>query len=190
MRFIEGFLSPAQARDWLQKIECADWLRWQRETFPIFGRQVEAPRSLAWFGDPGLNYRYTGIDHTTQGWPSALQRLRQDVESATGQGFNFLLMNRYASGSEYMGWHRDDEKGCSSLIASLSLGAPRRLCLEHAAANEESDLGQSRAATHRTNLELGEGSLLLFDGRQRHCLRATKKNCGLRINLTFRQISA
>ena len=63
-------------------------------------------------------------------------------------------------------------------------------CLEHAAANEESDLRRSGAATYRTNLELGEGSLLLFDGLQRHCLRATKKNCGLRINLTFRQISA
>ena len=188
MRFIEGFLSPAQARDWLQKIECADWLRWRRETFPIFGREVEAPRSLAWFGAPGLNYRYTGIDHTAQGWPDALERLRKDVESATGQAFNFLLMNRYADGSEYMGWHRDDEKGCSSLIASLSLGAPRRFCVEHAVANEGSDLGQDSAKTERTNLELGAGSLLLFDGRQRHCLRATRKNCGLRINLTFRQI--
>ena len=55
-------------------------------------------------------------------------------------------------------------------------------------ANEGSDLGQDGAETERTNLELGAGSLLLFDGRQRHCLRATRKNCGLRINLTFRQI--
>jgi hypothetical protein len=36
---------------------------------------------------------------------------------------------------------------------------------------------------------LGNGSLLVFDGRQRHCLRATKKPCGVRINLTFRLIS-
>ena len=59
------------------------------------------------------------------------ERLRKEVESATGQAFNFLLMNRYADGSEYMGWHRDDEKGCSSLIASLSqraLAILRRAC--------------------------------------------------------------
>ena len=145
-----------------------------------FWSQVEAPRSLAWFGDPGLNYRYRYRSHT-QGWPDALERLRKDVESATGQAFNFLLMNRYADGSEYMGWHRDDEKGCSSLIASLSLGAPRRFCVEHAVANEGSDLGQDSAKTERTNLELGAGSLLLFDGRQRHCLRATRKIAALEL---------
>ena len=91
MRFIEDFLSPTQANKWLRNFERADWFCWQRETFQIYGRQVEAPRSIAWFGDADLNYRYTGIDHTTEGWPEPLQDLRRDVESAVGQPFNFLL---------------------------------------------------------------------------------------------------
>ena len=190
MRFIEDFLSPIQASDWLHKFERADWFRWQRETFSIYGRQVEAPRSIAWFGDANLNYRYTGIDHTTEGWPEPLQGLRRDVESAVGQPFNFLLMNRYANGAEHMGWHRDDEQGCSALIASVSLGAPRRFCVEHDAAADDSQREPTDSPKSRTTLELGEGSLLLFDGRQRHCLRPTKKPCGSRINLTFRQIAA
>ena len=41
-----------------------------------FWSQVEAPRSLAGLAHPGLNYRYTGIDHITQGWPDALEDRR------------------------------------------------------------------------------------------------------------------
>ena len=179
MRFIEGFLSPGQAHDLLAQLEDSDWIEWQRETFRIFGRQVDAPRTLSWFGDAGLNYRYTGIDHRAVGWPEPLQRLKTRVEQAAGQVFNFLLLNRYVDGSEYMGWHRDDEHGCRGDIASLSLGAPRRFSIDQSISQQQA---------RRQTLALGNGSLLVFDGRQRHCLRATKKPCGVRINLTFRLI--
>ena len=89
MRFVEDFFSPSQASDWFQRLEFADWFQWQRETYPIYGRRVEAPRSIAWFGDENLNYRYTGIDHTTEGWPEPLRGLRRDVESASGSDSTF-----------------------------------------------------------------------------------------------------
>lgn len=181
MRFIEGFLSPAQAHDWFVQLEECDWIEWQRETFSIFGRQVDAPRTLSWFGDTGLNYRYTGIDHRAIGWPEPIQRLKAQVEQTAGQAFNFLLLNRYVDGSEHMGWHRDDEQGCRGDIASLSLGASRRFSIDQWTAQQQ---------VQRQTLALGNGSLLVFDGRQRHCLRPTKKPCGVRINLTFRLISS
>ena len=92
MRFIEGFLAPAVAQNWLVQLENSDWVEWQRETFSIFGRQVEAPRTLSWFGDAGLNYRYTGIDHCAVGWPEPLQRLKGQVEMTAGQSFNFCYL--------------------------------------------------------------------------------------------------
>ena len=180
MRFIGEFLSPTQASCWLKQLEQADWIDWQRETFSIFGRKVQAPRTLAWFGDAGLNYRYTALDHHAWGWPEPLQALKRDVEKKAQQPFNFLLLNRYVDGSEYMGWHRDDERGCRGSIASLSLGTPRRFSIDEQTGDE---------LAQRKNFELGDGSLLIFDGRQRHCLRASKKLLGPRINLTFRQIS-
>ena len=185
MRFIEGFLSSAQANDWLVQLEDSAWIEWQRETFSIFGRQVDAPRTLSWFGDAGLNYRYTGIDHRATGWPEPLQRLKTQVEHTAGQAFNFLLLNRYVDGSEHMGWHRDDEHGCRGDIASLSLGAPRRFSIDQSIPQQ-----LASQQSQRKTLVLGSGSLLVFDGRQRHCLRPTKKPCGIRINLTFRQIGA
>lgn len=168
------FLPSKDADHWLNWLQQKNNVAWARESFSIFGRRVTAPRRLAWFGDAGLNYRYTGTDHMAEGWPTALSALRDRVQAVAAQEFNFLLLNRYANGQQYMGWHRDDEAGCAGNIASLSLGAPRRF-------RHESEInGKSE------QIDLEHGSLLLFDGRRRHCLAKTVRPVEERINLTFR----
>ena len=168
------FLPSKDADHWLNWLQQENNVSWARESFSIFGRRVTAPRRLAWFGDAGLNYRYTGTDHMAEGWPTALSALRDRVQAVAAQEFNFLLLNRYANGQQYMGWHRDDEAGCAGNIASLSLGAPRRF-------RYESEInGKSE------QIDLEHGSLLLFDGRRRHCLAKTVRPVEERINLTFR----
>ncbi len=151
-------------------------VNWQQETFQIFGRQVLAPRRLAWFGDAGVNYRYTGIDHVAQGWPQWLHPLRQRVEDVASSSFNFLLVNDYRDGSQHMGWHKDNETGAAPLIASVSLGAQRPFLYRM----------DDGAASQRVVLE--HGSLCLFDGQIRHRLPPARRVKHRRINLTFRQI--
>lgn len=168
------FLPSKDADHWLNWLQQDSNVAWVRESFSIFGRHVTAPRRLAWFGDPGLNYRYTGTDHVAQGWPRELSGLRDRVQAIAAQEFNFLLLNRYSDGQQYMGWHRDDEAGCAGNIASLSLGAARRFRFE------------SEDSGNREQIDLEHGSLLVFDGRQRHCLAKTARPVAERINLTFR----
>jgi alkylated DNA repair dioxygenase AlkB len=103
-----------------------------------------------------------------------LSVLRDRVQAIAAQEFNFLLLNRYSDGQQHMGWHRDDEAGCAGNIASLSLGAARRFRFE------------SENSGNREQIDLEHGSLLLFDGRQRHCLAKTARPVAERINLTFR----
>ena len=62
-------------------------------------------------------------------------------------------------------------------IASLSLGAPRRFWFE------------CEASGVREHIDLEHGSLLVFDGRQRHCLAKTRRPTQERINLTFRLLN-
>tara|TARA_E500000178_G_C16980207_1_gene735391 strand:+ start:1038 stop:1577 length:540 start_codon:yes stop_codon:yes gene_type:complete len=176
--YYQNFLSPQESAQLMNWLDASEEVNWQSETFRIYGREVTAPRTLTWFGDAGLNYRYTGCDHFTHGWPEPLQRIRQKVHALSGLTFNFVLLNRYQSGAQYMGWHKDDERGAAATIASLSLGASRRFRVD------------SNTSGERETLQLEDGSLLVFDGRQRHCLPATKR-CDLpRINLTFRRIQA
>ncbi len=145
----------------------------------MFGKTHVVPRSVAWCGDPGTCYTYSGHDHRCDGWPQHLCEVRSNVERFVGCTFNFLLMNRYDDGNEYMGWHRDDELASRPLIASLSLGAHRRFRLE---------CDSAFSAEPVVNIELNHGDLLVFDGSCRHTLPKTVKPVGCRINLTFRQI--
>lgn len=49
-----------------------------------------------------------------------------------GSSFNSLLLNRYKSGNEYVGWHSDDEKlyGSTPEIATVSFGCDRDFLLK------------------------------------------------------------
>lgn len=92
----------------------------------MYGRRISVPRLTAWYGDSGLSYRYSGLDHRSEGWPSNLAEIRTRLSEQFEQPFNFVLLNRYRDGQDYMGWHSDDEAGVRGGIASLSLGCARR----------------------------------------------------------------
>lgn len=170
-----GFLDGAAADGLLALLR--EQMNWQRESVQMFGRRYRVPRLVAWCGDAALNYRYAGCDHVCRGWHPLLRALRDRVRDSAGLDANLVLLNRYRDGQDAMGWHRDDEPGLLPLVASVSLGAPRRFLLRPA--DEEA----------ATALVLEHGSLLLMDGRQRHALPRTRRPVGERINLTFRRLA-
>jgi len=175
LSYVPAFLpSPASA-------ELFGWLReavsWQQEKISLFGREHTVPRRIAWFGEAGLDYRYSGRSHPGSGWPPVLEALREPIACQLGTRPNFVLLNHYRGGSDGMGWHRDDEAGSAPLIASLSLGASRTF------------LVREDGAPRSSRLPLEDGSLLVFDGGVRHALPKTRRTIGERINLTFRVLS-
>lgn len=173
-RYLPGFLDERQAAalfEWL-----LHGLDWRQEWLYLYGRRTPVPRLLSWSGDAGLNYRYSGTDHVCDGWQPALLALRRRLASALGMPSNFVLINRYRHGGDYMGWHADDERGLASTVASVSLGATRRFLL------------RPPGWQSSERLDLENGSVLLMDGSVRHSLPRTRRAVGERINLTFRHI--
>ncbi len=175
LQYTADFLSKSAADTLLR---WATDLNWQQETFSLYGRSVKVPRLTTWFGDHGLNYRYTGLDHNGEGWPGELKELRECVSRQAASPFNFVLLNRYDHGRHHMGWHRDDEREAAPCIASLSLGSPRRF--RH----------RPGPGCPSEGLDLTHGSLLIFDGRVQHMLCKTTQPTATRINLTFRCIAS
>lgn len=159
-------------------------LAWQQERLVIYGREHPVPRLVAWYGDPGARYRYSGVEHRPLPWTAELREIRARIAELTGVAYNSVLANLYRNGRDGMGWHADDERelGRDPNIASLSLGATRRFRLRHRASGE----------THA--LDLTHGSLLVMSGALQHhwvhCVPKTQRPVGARINLTFREIRA
>ena len=98
---------------------------WQQESILMFGRRVLVPRLVAWHGDPGASYTYSGTLHQPLPWTRPLARIRDRAAELCGARFNAVLLNLYRDGRDGMGWHADDEAelGRDPVIASVSLGA-------------------------------------------------------------------
>lgn len=187
-------LPDADVRLWPQALEAAEadalfvalraGVDWQQEEVLIFGRRHRVPRLVAWHGDPGASYAYSGTTHEPAPWSAELLDLRRRVEQLTCHRYNSVLLNLYRDGNDGMGWHADDEPelGADPVIASVSLGATRRFRLRH-----------RRRRDCIATLELGHGSVLLMAGStQHHYVHAVPKTARAvdeRINLTFRQVT-
>jgi alkylated DNA repair dioxygenase AlkB len=155
------------------------------DTFTMFGRTVRVPRLIAWHGDPGCRYRYSGQTYEPAPWTPGLAQIRDRLVARTGITWNAVLANYYRDGNDSVGWHADDERELGPAkddvaIASLSLGATRRFVMRH------------RTSGDRRAFELTDGSLLVMRGRTqqhwRHALPKTAAAVAPRLNLTFRVI--
>lgn len=149
---------------------------WHQPQIRIHGKQVPVPRLVAWEGDNGIDYSYSGVTHSTTGWHPALSALRDKVEDCTGHRFNFALLNLYRDGQDAMGWHRDNEVelGENPMVASISLGAERDFHL------------RNKPGAPLQNIRLQHGSLLLMPGKIMHHLPRRKGVGDPRINISLR----
>ncbi len=159
---------------------------WSCDEIRMFGRKVLQPRLTAYVADPGVGYSYSGLALNRQPWTPLLEKLRADMEEIAGCRFNSLLLNQYRDGSDYMGWHCDDERelGDRPVIASLSFGESRFFDLRHR------DYRHNELPRQR--FELGSGDVLIMRGEtQRYWQHRVPKQVrrgGCRINLTFRSV--
>jgi len=182
LRVLPAFYRKTDTDAFMQRL--LDETPWQQETITLWGKQHLQPRLSSWYGDPGSDYSYSGVVLAPHPWTTTLLRIKVDVEAATGNHFNSVLLNLYRDENDSVGWHSDAEPelGNCPVIASLSLGESRTFRLRH----------RSRKDLKPLLLDLIDGSLLLMAGKTQHCWQhAVMKDRlprGPRVNLTFRTI--
>lgn len=146
----------------------------------IFG--IKPKRMSCAYGDDGLVYKYTQTTRVALSWFPELKILKKKVEEATGNTYNFALINYYSDGDAQIPYHADNEKDLNpnSSIASVSVGAVRKFKLK------ENDTGIT------TDIFLQHGSLLRMgpgvQQKYKHALLKTTTVYTPRYNITFRRI--
>lgn len=157
---------------------------WRQDKITVFGKQYLQPRLVAWYGDEAVSYTYSGLSLVALAWTDALIAVKRRIESVAGHRFNSVLLNYYRDQRDSMGMHSDDEPelGEQPVIASLSLGEERTLVLKH----------KYRKDVDTVKLPLASGSLLVMKGdtqrHWKHGIHKERRQCGPRVNLTFRAI--
>ena len=176
LHYDDAFLTPTDADALF--VHLRETVDWKQE----FSRGRPFPRRVGWYADPGVVYRYSGIEHRGEGWPDTLLTLKRRIDEAASETFNSVLLNLYRDGRDSMGYHSDNEPelGPDPIIASLSLGAERNFALKHVHSGERRNL----PLTHGSLLVMGRGCQIHW----RHMVPETTKPVSERINLTFRRI--
>jgi len=173
---------PKPAEDLLRSL--IDRVPWRAEEVVVWGKRYPQPRLIAWYGDKGRGYTYSGIRLEPLPWNETLLKIKHDLEHLTGSIFNCVLLNYYRDQNDSMGFHSDDEPelGPQPVIASLSLGERRTFVLKH----------KTRKELKPVKIQLESGSLLVMKGHTqknwKHGIQKESKPCGPRVNLTFRSI--
>ena len=171
-------LCPRRLHDHLREA-----IPWRQPVIRVFGQRHPVPRLTCWVGDPGCSYRYSGLLERPHAFTPPLEDLRQLLEAHLGVRFNSLLLNRYRSGADRMGWHADDEPELDDQapIASLSLGVARDLRFRPRRGDEPAFA-----------VRLEDGDLLVMQAptqhHWQHALPPRTRVVAERINLTFRVI--
>lgn len=157
---------------------------WRQQAMQMWGKEVLAPRLMAWFGDADHAYTFSGTRFEPFPWTPELAALKTGIEQKTGYTFNSVLLNYYRDGNDSVAWHGDNEYelGRNPVIASVSLGQERRFEFRYRPDH-----------SRKYGITLEHGSLLIMKGDLQHTwehrIPKSKTNNGPRINLTFRTIT-
>jgi alkylated DNA repair dioxygenase AlkB len=160
-----------------------DEVPWRAEKIVVWRKAFPQPRLIAWYGDVGTNYTYSGITLCPLPWTQALLDIKSRVQAVALTDFNSVLLNYYRDHRDSMGLHSDDEPelGARPILASLSLGEERTFILKH----------KRDKALRPVRLKLASGSFLLMKGETqrywKHGIEKEARPCP-RVNLTFRRI--
>lgn len=158
---------------------------WRQEQIKMYGKTFNEPRRVMWFAPKGFSYTYAGKRNEPMEMTDLLQDLGVYVEDTvknllhTDVKFNSVFCNMYKDGNDYIGWHKDDERGLASpIIASISLGATR-------------DFQVRRDFDKKTwTYSLANGDLAVMYGdcqeNYKHQIPKRKRITSARINLTYR----
>jgi len=182
-----------------------DGMDWSAPRAKKFNHNV--PRDQIVVSEDGLEtYFYGSGDLPRAVWPPAIKRLAVSMSTESDTEYNMILINRYVDGKDSVSWHADDEKNIDqdAPIVSVSIGASRYFHIRKTRMGEEHH-GRCRAPDHTTMLRKGvrmpkkvgakllldNGSYIVmppgFQSRHEHAVLKTKKEVGVRYNLTLRK---
>ncbi|KZV83082.1 hypothetical protein EXIGLDRAFT_728870 [Exidia glandulosa HHB12029] len=183
--YVPKFIDSSTCDEWFSELDALP--TWYHPTLKVYGKNVRQSRSIAAYASSTkITAKYSGhevVMHYPPEIPEILSKIWARVSRALGMEFNHVMLNRYASGAEYIGKHRDTKENV--VIVSLSLGAERTFIM---APNKT--IAAQGAVTKKWTL--GNGSLLVMQGSTqdnwKHEIPQERRIKEGRISLTFRQL--
>lgn len=135
VHFSENGLNVQYISDFIEKVH-ADRYFAELRTLPFYtptlrirGKEVKPKRLQLAYGDVNTNYSYSGTNVSANPWTPLMIELRDKVEKQMACTFNYVLLNCYVDGSNYISQHKDNESSLDATfpITVISFGCKRKI---------------------------------------------------------------
>jgi|SaaInlStandDraft_4_1057021.scaffolds.fasta_scaffold08581_2 alpha-ketoglutarate-dependent dioxygenase alkB family protein 2 len=154
----------------------------------IFGKEIEIPRRQVAYGETGTSYKFSGTTVVAKNWndDNELCKFILKVKNKISQEFdfdpNFVLINRYDNGDQYIGFHSDDEKDLvsDSPIVGVTFGHSRELIFKNNKTNKKKSIVTKHGSIYSINYPTNK--------YYKHSIPKTKHVNTFRISFTFRKM--
>ena len=185
LRYCPAYLDATFAQSLFEELL---QLPFERGTINLYGKTFPTPRLQAWMSSGTSNTPSLYQKSDPLPWSSSMLRLKKALEDTTNFTFDYVLINLYQSGKDYISYHSDKEaigEG-RNVIASISLGCTRKFVIRH---KKRSTWDNPKEG--QKEFFLSHGSLIIMIGDEtqqhwEHSVTKSTKAMGPRINLTFR----
>lgn len=153
------------------------------------GIDIMIPRKQVAYGEKGTSYSFSGTTIFAKDWNEDTELckiilfIRNKIAKRYNFNPNFVLINRYEDGDQYIGYHTDNEKDLVpfSPIAGVSFGAEREMVF----------MNKSNSS-NKKKLLLKNGSSYCIhyptNANYLHSIPKTKYVKSPRISFTFREM--
>lgn len=185
IEYIPNFLPDKLSDNAFENIiKEVEFLTDEESSIKIFGKIINIPRKQCAYGDEGTSYQFSGITIGGKIWDDVpfLNHIKEYINEELKIPVNFVLVNLYQDGNDYIGYHSDDEKDLDGKypIVSLSFGTMRPFFLKHKVSGK----------VHEYLLSNNSCVLMKHPCQKlyKHSLPKRKKIKDPRINLTFRVV--
>ena len=148
----------------------------------VFGKSCRQNRSIGFFSDTSMGYRYSGQIARSQPLSPVLKELLDFINEKFSANFNGILINKYLSGEETIGKHSDDEKALdpNTGVVCCSFGAVRKFRIREKLTKK---IIMDIPTTSGSIIHMGGD----FQKEFTHGIPVEKKVEGIRYSFTFRK---
>lgn len=173
---------------------------------PFTGKRIPLPRDKAFYGDDEtLRYSYGALEDVVfKPWPPALLAIRDRRFTTFGEYYTSCVVNRYMTGDNYIGWHRDKDHDMHPTVGTctVSFGATRPFQLGKPVKTMKECKGHEGKAKAKTvvvmtdivTVQLAHGDVFYLDADTNRAYQHQVPKCSAkqvqqpRCGLTFRNI--
>ena len=181
VHYYPSFLTSEFASELFTKLQKIDY---NQSKISLYGKKIDVPRLQNWMADDDISASLYQKEKQLP-WSKEVRLIKDELEKITNFTFNYVLINLYRNGNDYISYHSDSESigDGKNIIASVSLGCTRKFVMRHKRWKEDN--------IEKKEFQLHSGCLLLMIGDEtqrhwKHTVPKSKKIVTPRINLTFR----